>query len=62
MRSAEDQLDLDVLDAVAGLLARLIAVGEQASKEFGVPPFFMKAAMRVRASDFGCGWPATIGQ
>jgi DNA-binding MarR family transcriptional regulator len=43
MRSAEDQLDLDVLDAVAGLLARLIAAGEQASKEFGVPPFFMKA-------------------
>lgn len=43
MRSAEDQLDLDVLDAVAGLFARLITEGEQVAKEFAVPPFFMKA-------------------
>jgi DNA-binding MarR family transcriptional regulator len=43
MRSAEDQLDLDVLDAVAGFFARLITEGEQVAKEFAVPPFFMKA-------------------
>jgi DNA-binding MarR family transcriptional regulator len=43
VRSTEDQLDLDVLDAVAGLFTRLIAEGEQVAKEFAVPPFFMKA-------------------
>ena len=43
MRSDEDQLDLDVLDAVAGLFTRLVAEGEQVAREFAVPPFFMKA-------------------
>src|ERR1700726_2037523 len=40
---AEDQLDLDLVDAVAGLITRVIAEGEQVAKEFAVPPFFMKA-------------------
>ncbi len=43
MRPDEDQLDLDVLDAVAGLFTKLIAAGEQVAKEFAVPPFFTKA-------------------
>ncbi len=47
MRSAEDQLDLDVLDAVGGLFARLISEGEQVAKEFAVPPFFMKALLLI---------------
>jgi DNA-binding MarR family transcriptional regulator len=42
-RSAEDQLDLEVLDAVVGLFARLLAEGERMAKEFAVPAFFMKA-------------------
>ncbi|HWG61042.1 MAG TPA: MarR family transcriptional regulator [Streptosporangiaceae bacterium] len=43
MQSAEDKLDLDVLDAVAGLFTRLMTEGEQVAKEFAVPSFFMKA-------------------
>ncbi|HUY52815.1 MAG TPA: MarR family transcriptional regulator [Streptosporangiaceae bacterium] len=43
MRSAEDQLDLELLDALVGLFARLLAEGEQMAKEFAVPSFFMKA-------------------
>jgi DNA-binding MarR family transcriptional regulator len=43
MRSAEDQLDLDLVDAMAGLFTRLMAEGEQVAKEFAVPSFFMKA-------------------
>src|SRR6266851_4113922 len=39
----EDRLDLDVLDAVAGLFAELIALGEQVAQDFEVPAFFMKA-------------------
>ena len=42
-RSAEDQLDLDFLDALAGLFARLVAEGEQLAKDFAVPSFFLKA-------------------
>jgi DNA-binding MarR family transcriptional regulator len=42
-RSAEDQLDLDFLDALAGLFARLLAEGERLAKDLGVPTFFMKA-------------------
>jgi DNA-binding MarR family transcriptional regulator len=42
-RSAEDQLDLDFLDALAGLFARLVAEGEQLAKDFAVPAFFLKA-------------------
>src|ERR1700731_3150462 len=43
MLPAEDQLDLDLVDAVAGLITRVIAEGEQVAREFAVPPFFMKA-------------------
>ncbi len=42
-RSAEDQLDLDFLDALAGLFARLVAEGAQLAKDFAVPSFFLKA-------------------
>jgi DNA-binding MarR family transcriptional regulator len=42
-RTDEDQLDLDFIDALAGLFARLLAEGEQLAKEFGVPAFFIKA-------------------
>jgi len=42
-RSAEDQLDLDFLDALAGLLARLVTEGEQLARDFEVPAFFLKA-------------------
>jgi DNA-binding MarR family transcriptional regulator len=42
-RLDEDRLDLDVLDAVAGLFAELIALGEQVAQDFEVPTFFMKA-------------------
>ena len=42
-RSDENQLDLDFLDALAGLLTRLLAEGERLAKEFGVPAFFIKA-------------------
>jgi DNA-binding MarR family transcriptional regulator len=43
MPSADDQLDLELIDSFAGLFARVIAEGEQLAKEFAVPPFFMKA-------------------
>jgi DNA-binding MarR family transcriptional regulator len=39
----EDRLDLDVLDAVAGLFGEILARGEQVAQDFGVPPFFIKA-------------------
>jgi DNA-binding MarR family transcriptional regulator len=42
-RPDEDRLDLDVLDAVVGLFARLIAEGERTAQEFGVPTFVIKA-------------------
>ena len=42
-RTDEDQLDLDFIDALAGLFGRLLAEGEQLAKEFGVPAFFIKA-------------------
>jgi DNA-binding MarR family transcriptional regulator len=42
-RSDEDRLDLDVLDAVAGLFAELIALGEKVAQDFEVPAFFIKA-------------------
>jgi DNA-binding MarR family transcriptional regulator len=42
-RPDEDQLDLDVLDAVAGLIAELLARGERVAQTFGVPAFFIKA-------------------
>ncbi len=42
-RSDEDQLDLALLDAVAGLFARILVEGEQLAKDMGVPPFVLKA-------------------
>jgi DNA-binding MarR family transcriptional regulator len=42
-RSDEDLLDLEILDSVAGLFARLVAEGEALAKSFGVPVFVIKA-------------------
>ncbi len=42
-RSDESQLDLDLLDALAGLISKLLAEGEGLAKDFGVPAFFIKA-------------------
>jgi len=42
-RSEEDLLDLEILDAVAGLFARLVAEGEAVAKSFGIPVFVIKA-------------------
>jgi DNA-binding MarR family transcriptional regulator len=41
--SDEDKLDIEVLDAVAGLFARLLAEAENLAREFGVPVFVLKA-------------------
>lgn len=48
-RSAEDQLDVDLLDAVAGLFARLLGEAEQVAKEYEVPAFFLKALHLIDA-------------
>jgi MarR family transcriptional regulator, organic hydroperoxide resistance regulator len=42
-RSDEDLLDLEILDAVAGLFARLVTEGEALAKSLGIPPFVIKA-------------------
>jgi DNA-binding MarR family transcriptional regulator len=42
-RTEETQLDLDLLDALGGLIARLLAEGERLAKDCGVPAFFIKA-------------------
>ena len=42
-RTEEDLLDLEILDAVAGLFARLVAEGEEIAKSFGIPTFVIKA-------------------
>jgi DNA-binding MarR family transcriptional regulator len=42
-RSEEDLLDLEILDSVAGLFARLVAEGEALAKSFGIPVFVIKA-------------------
>jgi DNA-binding MarR family transcriptional regulator len=42
-RSEEKQLDLDFLDALSGLFARLLAEAELLAKDYGVPAFFLKA-------------------
>jgi DNA-binding MarR family transcriptional regulator len=42
-RSEEDLLDLEILDAVAGLFARLVAGGDELAKTFGIPAFVLKA-------------------
>lgn len=42
-RSDEDLLDLEILDAVAGLFARIVAEGEALAKSFGIPVFVIKA-------------------
>ena len=48
-QSAEDQLDMDLLDAAGGLVARLLGEAEQLAKEFGVPAFFLKALHLIDA-------------
>src|SRR5580693_319113 len=47
--SEETQLDLDLLDALAGLISRLLAEGEALAKDFGVPAFFIKALHLIDA-------------
>jgi DNA-binding MarR family transcriptional regulator len=42
-RTEEDLLDLEILDAVAGLFAHLVAEGDELAKAFGIPAFVMKA-------------------
>jgi len=42
-RSEEDLLDLEILDAVAGLFAQLVAEGEALAKSLGIPVFVIKA-------------------
>lgn len=42
-RTDEDLLDLEILDAVAGLFARLVAEGEALAKRLGIPVFLIKA-------------------
>ena len=44
-RTEENQrdVDLDLLDALGGLIARLLAEGERLAKDCGVPTFFIKA-------------------
>jgi DNA-binding MarR family transcriptional regulator len=42
-RPEETQLDLEFLDALGGLFARLLAEAEQLAKDYGVPAFFLKA-------------------
>ena len=42
-RSDEDLLDLEILDGIAGLFARLVAEGEEVAKGFGFPAFVIKA-------------------
>jgi DNA-binding MarR family transcriptional regulator len=43
MRSEEDLLDLEVLDAVAGLFAQIVAEGDELAVGFGIPTFVIKA-------------------
>ena len=40
---------MDLLDAVGGLFARLLAEAEQLAKEFEVPAFFLKAMHLIDA-------------
>jgi DNA-binding MarR family transcriptional regulator len=49
LRSSEDQLDMDLVDAVGGLFARLLGEAEQLAKEFEVPAFFLKAMHLIDA-------------
>ncbi len=42
-RTEEDLLDLEILDAVAGLFARLVAEGDELAKNIGIPAFVIKA-------------------
>src|ERR1700723_3187249 len=48
-RSDASQIDLDLLDALAGLISRLLAEGEALAKDFGVPAFFIKALHLIDA-------------
>ena len=42
-RTEEDLLDLEILDGVAGLVARLVSEGEALAKNAGIPAFIIKA-------------------
>ena len=42
-RTEEDLLDLEILDGVAGLVARLVTEGEALAKNAGIPAFVIKA-------------------
>jgi DNA-binding MarR family transcriptional regulator len=42
-RTEEDLLDLEILDGVAGLIARLVSEGEAIAKTAGIPAFVIKA-------------------
>jgi DNA-binding MarR family transcriptional regulator len=42
-RTEEDLLDLEILDAVAGMFARLLAEGEDIARSFDIPTFVIKA-------------------
>jgi DNA-binding MarR family transcriptional regulator len=42
-RSKEDLLDLEILDAVSGLFAGLVAQGDELAKTFDIPAFVIKA-------------------
>jgi DNA-binding MarR family transcriptional regulator len=42
-RTEEDLLDLEILDGVAGLVARLVSEGEALAKNAGIPAFVIKA-------------------
>ena len=48
-RSDASQIDLDLLDALAGLIGLLLAEGEALAKDFGVPAFFIKALHLIDA-------------
>ena len=40
---SQREVDLGLLDALAGLIARLLAEAERLARDCGVPPFFIKA-------------------
>ncbi len=42
-RPAEDRLDIEVLDALAGLFTKLLGEADRLAKEYQVPAFFLKA-------------------
>jgi DNA-binding MarR family transcriptional regulator len=45
----DDNLDLELLDAVGGLLGRLLAESEKLAREYGIPVFVIKALHMIDA-------------